>query len=531
MNIGCRVVTSMVAWCLALAAHAGPAAAEDMPVRGGLLEYAVLGTPNTTDCHGATSYAVLHYVAPHYSLLVKFDPDRYPDVTGDVAESWSVSADGLTYTFQLKAGVVFHDGTALTSADVKASFDRIRRPPPGVVSANQSIFAVVSAIEAPDPATVVFRLSRPQGFFLGTLANPFNCIYAAARLAADPQFPARQVMGSGPFRFVEHVPGSHWKGERFAGYFRPGRPMLDGFRAITFAQSAAVTTALQSGQIHASFVGFPPPARDRLKAAMGERLAVYESSWALSTLLAFNSNRAPFDDARVRRALNISIDRWAGAENLARIASLRSVGATQRPGSPWAASVAELEQLPGFARDMTAARAEARRLLAEAGRTGLKLRLANRNLPDPYVTAGVFLIDQWRRIGVEAEHQVMELKSFDSVRSSGDFDAILDFSNALVDDPELELTKYISRDRSQINTARYIDRDLDHIFDRIVDARDPVERRALTRDFERRLYQQSYMMPVLWNERITMMSARVKGWKVTPSHLINQDLTDVWLQP
>ncbi len=507
-----------------------PATAQT-PVKGGTLEYAVIGSPPTTDCHASNSFSTLHYVSPHYSLLVKFDQDQFPAVKGDVAESWSVSNDGLAYTFKLRTGATFHDGTQLAAADVVASFERLRNPPTGIVSANQALFSNITSIAAPDAATVVFKLARPQDYFLSVVANPFNCIYSAAKLAQDPAYPAKQVMGSGPFEFVEHVPGSHWKGKRFDKYFLSHRPYLDGFRAVTFSQGAAMATAIQSGQVMAEFRGFPPAVRDRLAKEMGDKLVVSESTWALSIVLTLNASKPPFDDPRVRRALNMSIDRWGGAPNLAKIASVKAVGATQRPGSPWAASDDELTKLPGFARDMEQARAEARKLLADAGKSGLKFKLMNRNVPDPYIPLGVYLIDQWKRIGVEVEHQPVDAKPWQHAIYSGEFEAILEFSNALVDDPELELTKYISRDRSQHNTARYIDRELDGIFDRIVTTRDQTQRKALVRDFETRLYAQSYMMPVLWTQRITLTSPRLKGWKITPSHLINQDLTDVWLAP
>ncbi|MBS0240791.1 MAG: ABC transporter substrate-binding protein [Proteobacteria bacterium] len=501
------------------------------PVRGGTLEYAVVGWPNTLDCHGATSYAVLHYVSPHYSLLVKFDQDRYPEVKADLAESWTVSPDGLTYTFKLRRNVVFHDGTPLTSADVKASFDRLMVPPPGVISASQALFDAVKSVAAPDPFTIVFTLKRPQSYFLSIVAYPANCIYSAKRLAADPLFPSKEVMGTGPFVHESHVQGSHWIGKRFDRYFLAGQPYLDGFRAIAFSQNSAVASGLQSGQVMAEFRGFAPPVRDRLKAAMGDKIDVQESTWALSITLTFNSERPPFNDARVRRALNMSIDRWTAADNLSKIATVKSVGATQRPGSPWAASNDELTTLPGFSRDMASARAEARRLLAEAGQEKLKFKLANRSVPDPYTAVGVYLIDQWRRIGVEVEQQFLELKVYDVARAGGEYDAIVEYTNALVDDPELELVKYISRDRSPLSFGRYTDRELDGLFDQIATSQDVPKRQTLTRAFEKRLADQAYMMPVLWMQRITLMSSRVRGWRITPTHLVNQDLVDVWLAP
>src|SRR5438876_4224033 len=93
----------------------GSAVGEE-PQRGGMLTFAVVVEPNTYDCHAANSFAVLHYIAPHYSTLLKVDAAHYPDIIGDVAESYTVSEDGLVYTFKLRPNVVFHDGTALTAA-------------------------------------------------------------------------------------------------------------------------------------------------------------------------------------------------------------------------------------------------------------------------------------------------------------------------------------------------------------------------------------------------------------------------------
>src|SRR5208337_1530169 len=107
-------------------------AAEPVPKRGGTLVFAVDAEPSNYDCHANVSFAFLHPVAPHYSTLLKFDTANYPQITGDLAESWTVSPDKLTYSFKLRSGVLFHDGAPLTSADVRASYQRIVHPAPGV---------------------------------------------------------------------------------------------------------------------------------------------------------------------------------------------------------------------------------------------------------------------------------------------------------------------------------------------------------------------------------------------------------------
>src|SRR5437588_7219785 len=239
-----RLIALVIAGLLAGIASA---AAEPSPKRGGTLEFAVLVEPNDYDCHANISFAVLHPVAPHYSTLLKFDPANYPQVVGDLAESWNVSPDRRTYTFKLRPNVLFHDGSKLSSADVKASYDRIVDPPPGVVSARRVDYAAISGIDTPDPRTIVFHLAWPEAAMLANFASPWNCIYSAAKLAEDPQYPKTHVLGTGPFVFVEHAKGQNWRARRWEKYFLPGKPYLDGFQA-DFVTGPAVMAAYKNGK-------------------------------------------------------------------------------------------------------------------------------------------------------------------------------------------------------------------------------------------------------------------------------------------
>ena len=174
------------------------------PKRGGILNFSVVAEPPNYDCHASNTFALIHPIAPHYSLLVKFDGKDYPKVVPDLAQSWTVAPDGMTYTFKLRGGVKFHDGSPLTSADIKASYDRIINPPQGVVSIRKAYYSDL-IVEAPDTATVVVKLKNPMAGVLEALASPYNCIYSAAKLKQNPRYPETEIMGSGPFTLVEHV--------------------------------------------------------------------------------------------------------------------------------------------------------------------------------------------------------------------------------------------------------------------------------------------------------------------------------------
>jgi len=499
------------------------------PKRGGVLEFAVDAEPPSYDCHANVSFAFLHPVAPHYSTLLKFDGADYPQVKGDLAESWSVSADKLTYTFKLRPDVLFHDGSRLTAADVKASYERIAHPPEGVVSARQVGYASISAIDTPDARTVVFRLKWPEASMLANFASPWNCIYSAPKLKEDPLFPKTHILGTGPFTFVEHVKGDHWSGRRFDKYFQPGKPYLDGYRA-DFVAGAKVIDGIEQHRIMAEFRSITPTERDRLVEGMGDKVYIGETPWLIDLMVVFNARQPPFNDARVRRALSLAIDRWHAAESLSATTFVKFVGGIMRPGYAMATPEAELTTLPGFSHDIAASRAEAKRLLAEAGASGLKIRLVNRDIAMPYGPAADYIIAAWREIGVVASQDKLATKDWEAALQKHDFTVAIDFAGDYFDDPTLQLAKYVSTDLSPSNYAGSTDRFLDGLYVGQAVTADPRRRAKMVREFERHALTEAYAVPFLWWNRIVATSASVKGWHLTPSHYLEQDLTEVWLE-
>jgi len=516
--------------CSVFLAFHGTATAEPTPKRGGILVFAVDAEPPNYDCHANFSFVFIHPVIPHYSTLLRFDTKNYPQVVGDLAESWSISADRRTYTFKLRRNVLFHDGSPFTSADVKASYDRIIHPPEGVLSVRQADYAAVTGIDTPDPVTVVFHLQWPDAAMLANFASPWNCIYSAARLRDDPLFPKTHVLGTGPFAFVEHVKKDHWTGKRWDKYFLSGKPYLEGYRA-DFVAGAAAVKAMESGHFMAQFRSFTPAERDEMVEMVGDRVVVRESPWITYLALVFNANRPPFDDARVRRALSLAIDRWHGAETLADTTFLKYVGGLMRPGTAMSIPEAELVTMPGFSRDIAASRAEARRLLVEAGVPGLALTLTNRNdVPIPYGPAGDFVMAAWREIGVQVTQEMLSTKDWQSALETGRFTAATDLAADYFDDPTIQLARYVSRDLSPINHSGSTDRFLDALFIGQALSTDVRQRVNIVRDFERHALTEAFTVPLLWWNRIIVTAEQFKGWSVSPSHYIGQDLADVWLQ-
>jgi len=520
---------------LALGAGASGVAQAATPKKGGILKYVVPAEPPSFDCHRETSFACIHPIAPFYSLLIRVDPTKpYKDgnfVCDLCSEMQKPTDGGKTYTFKIRRGVQFSDGTELTAHDVVATYQKIIFPPQGVASARKAFYVMVDSVTAPDPYTVVFKLKYPSGAFIPALANPYNFVYSKAKLDQDMHWYEKNIMGSGPFVFDGREAGAVIRGKRNPNYFHKGLPYLDGFEAIFASKQSLRVQAIQGDRAAIEFRGFPPKSRDDLVKALGKDITVQESNWNCVLLATPNTKKKPFDDPRVRRALTLAVDRWGGSQYLSKIAIVKAVGGVAFPGHPLAANKAELQKLAGYWPDLKKSRAEAKRLLKEAGVPDLKFELHNRGVDQPYKIVGTWLIDQWKQIGVTVTQRVQPTGPFyDTLRKKKDFDVSLDFNCQAVVNPLLDVAKFLSDDKTGNQYAGYQDRELDKLFDEMNQEPSEAKQRAIMRKFEKRaLSDEAYEMVTLWWYRIVPYRSYVKGWYITPSHYLNQQLETVWL--
>src|SRR5262247_431628 len=501
----------------------------DTPRRGGVLLAAIGADAPSLDPHQEQTFATIQPVAPLYSTLLQIDPYSYPNVVGDVASEWKIAADGLTYTFKIRPGIRFHDGSPLTAADVKASYDKIIFPPEGVRSPRKVYYPAVAAIEVPDPSTVVFRLKFPSASLLSNLASPWNVIYPKTYLDKDPNYFKTRVVGSGPFKFKSYTPGSTFEGERDPDYFVNDRPYLDGYKFFISTETSVRAAALRSGRAWIEFRTMPQAEVEAIRKQLGDRVVVQDTPATGLFGIAMNQTTKPFTDARVRKALTLGLDRYTASRVLYPIASLKDVGALMRPGTEWAMAESDLLRLPGFGRDMEKNRTEARRLLAEAGYpNGFKLVLKNRNVRVPYIDFGTFVVQEWRKIGVEAEHRQLETAAwFADGRDTGSFELMVNPSFNFMDDPDQFLERYTTGDSN--NWGRFSDPRIDDLFARQTRALDPVERKKLIFEIEKLVLGHVYYIPGIWWARTVVHWAKVKNYVAPPNHYSNQKLQDVWL--
>jgi len=525
--------TSFAALTLLVAAlvAAAPAAlqAADTPRRGGVLLAVIGADPPSLDPHQESTFANIELVAPLYSTLLQLDPYHYPKIIGDLATEWKLSPDGLTYTFKIHPGVKFHDGSPLTAADVKASYDKIISPPKGVRSVRRNAYAAVATVEAPDATTVVFHLKYPSASLLANLASPWNVIYPKKYLDQDPNYFKTHVVGSGPFKFKNYTRGSTFEGERNPDYFVKDRPYLDGYKFYISPETSVRAQAVRSGRAYIEFRDLPSAEVEAIRKQLGDKVAVQHTPMTGEWGIGINNTKKPFNDVRVRKALTLAIDRYTMAKVLAPLTGLRYVGGLMRPGSDWGMPQADLEKLPGFGRDIEKSRAEARKLLAEAGYpNGLKVVLKNRNVKLPYQDFAVFLIGEWRKIGIEVENRPLETAAwFSDGRDTGNFEMIVQPTVEFMDDPDQFLGRYTTGDTQ--NWGRFSDPQVDDLFSRQARAIDPVERKKLINQMETRVLENAYFMPGLWWSRNLVHWTKVKNYIAPPNHYTNQKLQDVWL--
>ena len=162
-------------------------------------------------------------------------------------------------------------------------------------------------------------------------------------------------------------------------------------------------------------------------------------------MVAINHEKKPFDDKRVRRALSLALDRYEGCKALSRIAIVKEVAGIQVPGTPFATPPEELAKLAGYWKDITASRAEAKKLLKEAGAEKLSFTYKNRGVPMPYEPLAVWVIDQWRQVGISVKQEVVEAAAYYGVLRSGDFEVAADFQCGFIVEPDLDIYKFQSR--------------------------------------------------------------------------------------
>ncbi len=377
-------------------------AAAQTPRRGGNIVFAAEAQPPTMDMHFSTTIATRNIAMHMYEQLATRGENNEP--IPELAESWSESADGLTWTFRLRQGIKFHNGKTLTSADVLASWERYKR-----IGLSRSILGPVASMAAPDPNTFVVTLTQRVPVFIDEISSfavPIT-IHPAEEMGKEGN--RIEPIGTGPYQFVEWVPDSHVRLRRYDGYTADTRfPGTNGFGGRKTAhldtvefryvrEPGARVAGMETGQFHVT-EDIPPRAAERLRPNTAIQIHPLRHFWQQCSWV--NHVRPPTNNLLVRRAIQTALD-------MEEIMTVAADGvfdlnpAFQYPGNPYYV-------LDGREFYNPHNPARARELLREARYNNEQLVLLTNSSFTSMYNAAVSVTEQLRAIGMNVRMDVFD---------------------------------------------------------------------------------------------------------------------------
>ena len=489
------------------------AAPELNPKKGGVMRYGILNRPPHFDVHQSGTVGNIGTQGCMFDNLIRRDPrDSGKTIVPDLAYGWEISKDGTTYIFHLRQGVQFHDGTDFTSADVKATFDRIAKPPSGISIPRTPLFRAVSEINARDKYTIEFKLTAPRSvnFMMSAFASGWNVIFSKKTLEEN-DYNLRKVFnipGTGPYKTQRRVENEVWVMERNPNYWNKGLPYLDGiefYHLLPF--SPELGAAILSGRI--DYARALDPGTARKAAAMpGMSTAKFYQSVVHATWM--NAKRKPFDDPRVRRAMHLLFEKQLLVDVVKDVSPLM-VGGFIYPFSQFATPKDQLVKRLGYQDDSTAATKEANSLLAAAGQ-GSSMRPLDVMVRDlnHHKLFGIAIQEILRSANIRCNlRTVVESVWFGDV-AAGSYDlAIGAIVSALLDPSDYFNAWY--RTGGPQNYSFWHNAEFDKVLDQVDTEIDPGKRQALIRQAEDIMEQDPPLVPIAWEYIIDIWFNYVKG--------------------
>jgi peptide/nickel transport system substrate-binding protein len=480
---------------------------------GGVLRAGFPNRPPHFDLHQSGTFFNLGAMACMFDNLIRRDPFDSGNIIPDLAHSWEIAEDGKTYTFFLRKGVEFNDGAELTAEDVKATFDRIAKPPSGISIPRSILFTSVSEINARDKYTVEFKLSeaRPVSFMMAAIASGWNVIVRKKTLE-DNNYNLRKMVtypGTGPFRSVRRVENEVWVMEKNPNYWNKGLPYLDGiefYNVLPFSPEMA--SAILSNRVDYVRATDPVTKRKAMDTP-GMSTATYYQSVVHATWV--NNKKKALDDPRVRRAMHLVLDKPVLVEVVKDVAPMM-FGGFIYPFSEFATPKEGLTKRLGYQPDPAAAIMESRALMAAAGHeNGIKGL--------DYLVRDIAIFRLWSQaiqamlqqtLNIECNlRTVVESVWFDDTKS-GNYDLAIGAIVSTLLDPSDYFNAWYGKDGPQ-NYSFWDNKEFQALTGRIDREVDAGKRLALIRQAEAIAEQDPPFLPVAWENINDVWYNYVKG--------------------
>ena len=428
-----------------------PAPAPGQPKYGGILNMHKHGPPGKLDPHPSVAGLDASEFAHVYDNLVQYNPFEPTDeIVPDLAESWDVSEDGLVFTFHLHDHVTWTDGEPFTAADAFFSLERMveegkPRPRAGLIRQYYESSRVV------DDHTIEVTLKFPAAAFLNVLGMEYVKILPRHVVEAGVNIDlGENMVGTGPYKFVKYVKGNRLEFEKNEDYWKEGLPYQDGVNKIIISDISRVIAAFRAEQVMVPTIGWTNlTIRDYLKLAEDAKDVLSVPRMCCDQAgfgLMMNVNRPPTDNAKVRRAIFIAIDREA--INQANIAGEGSVGSPVQTWAGLGMSMEEILQQPGFRLTADGQKHPddlqmARDLLAEAGYADglditLRFSLTEGQNPD----SAALIKDQLKDVGIDVTLEGLEYQTALEAWKGEDFELGIQGNGYVVPDPDVLLNAF-----------------------------------------------------------------------------------------
>ncbi len=501
---------------------------------GGVLKISFFDSPASMSLHEEATGAALRPAMGIFNNLVMYDQhvaQNHPDtIVADLATGWSWNEEGTALTFPLRQGVKWHDGKSFTAADVKCTWDLLLGTTSDKLRVNprKSWYRNLEQVTTKGDYEVTFHLKRPQPAMLALLASGWSPVYPCHVPTRDMR---NNPIGTGPFKFAEFKPNEVIRTVRNPDYWKPGRPYLDGIDWEIMKDNTTRNLAFIAGKSDiASPYGMTVPLLNDVVAQAPQAICELTST-NVSRNLILNRDKPPFDNAELRRAVALTLDRTAFIDIITQ--GKGDIGATLLPPPEglWGMPPEMLRTLPGYDPDVGKNRAAARKIMEKLGygsSNRLGVTVSSRNIP-AYRDPAVILIDQLKEIYIDGVLEPIETANWFPKVMRKDYTVGINGTESGVDDPDQQFYENFVCGAER-NYTGYCNPEVDKLIDRQSAESDVNKRKQLVWQIERRLAEEGARPIIFYPRGGTCQQPYVKGLTTMVNSIYNgYRMEDVWL--
>jgi peptide/nickel transport system substrate-binding protein len=519
------------AGALLAVAFAGPAMAQKA---GGTLRIQHWDSPASMSIHEEATYSTVVPNMGVMSNLVLYDQhvakNSLQTIKPELAESWAWGEDGKDLTFKLRQGVKWHDGKPFTAKDVECTWNLLLGKGDQKLRGNprKAWYHNLEGVSTNGDYEATFHLKRPQPAFITLLASGYSPVYPCH---VSPVQMRQHPIGTGPFKFVEYKPNEHIKVVKNPDYWKKGRPYLDGVEYTIVPNRSTAILAFTAGQFDVTWpYSVTVPLLKDVKNQAPQAVCELATNNATTNLL-LNRDKPPFDNADLRKALALTIDRKSFVDILTEGQGKIGGAMLPPPNGNWGMPNEMLQTIPGYGPDIAKNRAEARKIMEKLGYgpdKHLEVKVSTRNVAT-YRDPAVILIDQLKEVYVDGVLDTVETANWHTKVTRKDYAIALNATGSGVDDPDQQFYENYACGSSR-NYSGYCNKEMDKLFDQKSAMSDQEKRKKLVWEIDQKLQEDGARPIIYHNIAATCMQPQVKGLTIMVNSIYNGwRFADVWL--